>query len=191
MSQQMLFRKSDKRGISVMIGYVLLVTFAIIISVIVYGWLESYVPKDEVECEEGVSLSVYNYSCDGDTLELTLKNDGVFSLAGFTIYCKEDPDEDVASIDLSKNFTGSKTVGSGRIYFSSESADIQNVLEPGDRSNADDNPLTFDIPEECKIGEGDDQTIEAELTPVKMVDWNDKEVMGVCGRSSIRETMRC
>ena len=54
----------DKRGISVMVGYVLLVTFAIIISVIVYNWMQSYVPQEDLECEDGVSLIIQKYNCD-------------------------------------------------------------------------------------------------------------------------------
>jgi len=38
----------NKKGISVIIGYLLLVSFAIIISGMVYVWMKTYVPTEKL-----------------------------------------------------------------------------------------------------------------------------------------------
>jgi len=78
--------KSDKRGVSIIIGYVILVSMAIGLSVLVYNWVIHYVPSDDVaECPEGTSLSVFNVRCQmiSHTLNFTVKNTGLFSIDGF------------------------------------------------------------------------------------------------------------
>src|SRR3989344_8392030 len=76
---------NSKKGLSVMIGYILLISMAITMSAIVYQWVKTYVPQDSIECKDGVSLFVqgYNYDCGADTLNLNLKNNGRFDLAGY------------------------------------------------------------------------------------------------------------
>ena len=78
--------KSDKRGISIIIGYVILVSMAIGLSVLVYNWVIHYVPSEDVaECPEGTSLSVFNVRCQmiSHTLNFSVKNTGLFSVDGF------------------------------------------------------------------------------------------------------------
>ncbi len=74
----------QKRGVSIMVGYVLLVIIAVSISVLVYGYLKLYVPKEKPECPEGhdVTLIIQSVSCqigsEEDTLSITLLNKGLF-----------------------------------------------------------------------------------------------------------------
>lgn len=169
--------KNNKRGISVMIGYVLLITFAIIMSIIVYNWLESYVPKDEVECEDGVSVVVEDYNCNASVLNISLRNNGRFSFAGITIFGKENETADVATLDLSNNLTSGGNSAQGRVYF----GDTSNSFSPGEKSPS---RLIFDI-------SSYDEIPEIVITPVKRVEWQDKEITAVCGRASIEETVNC
>lgn len=173
--------KNNKRGISVMIGYVLLITFAIIMSIIVYNWLESYVPKDEVECEDGVSMVIEEYSCEGGTLNITLRNNGRFSVAGFTIFGKKNETADIATLDLSNNIESGGINASGRIYFSDFEGTGSNSFPPSKRTP---NPLIFDISSE-------DEIPEIVITPVRRVEWQGKKLFAVCGRASIEETVNC
>ena len=66
-----------------MIGYVLLVAIAIIMSMIVFQFIRTYVPKDIVDCPDGVSVFIQEteYDCDDDTLKVTIKNNGRFNIA--------------------------------------------------------------------------------------------------------------
>ena len=81
--------KKTKRGVSIMIGYILLITFVIAISIFVYQWLKTYVPKEGLECPDGVSIyiSKANINPNEGKLTLTLKNTGRFDINGvFVIY---------------------------------------------------------------------------------------------------------
>jgi len=55
--------QKKKKGVSIMIGYILLISMAAAISVFVYGWVKTYVPKDISECPDGTSLSIKEISC--------------------------------------------------------------------------------------------------------------------------------
>jgi len=79
----------SKKGLSNMVGYVLLITITISLSFFVYNWLKFYVTQeDAVECPEGVNLIVSSYECTkgvGGNLNLTLKNKGLFSVNGYIL----------------------------------------------------------------------------------------------------------
>ena len=59
-----------------MIGYVLLITAALVMGAIVYQWLRTYVPTEVPECSEEISVFMKRYSCDPgtDKLTITIKN---------------------------------------------------------------------------------------------------------------------
>jgi len=81
-----LMLKLDKRGISIIIGYIILVSMAVGLSVLVYNWVVHYVPSgDVIECPEGTSLSIVDVKCDmvSHTLNFSVKNTGLFSIDGF------------------------------------------------------------------------------------------------------------
>lgn len=79
--------KMNKRGVSEVIAYVLLISITIALSVIVYNWLRFYVSEDKVpECGDGTYLIIKNFECvGGDKLTLTLQNKGRFTVDGFTL----------------------------------------------------------------------------------------------------------
>lgn len=101
----MSFRDKSKKGVSIIIGYVLLVTFAIVIGLIVFQWMKSYVPKEDLLCPDGVSIFIKNYACSSNILTINLKNNGKFDVGGYFIYATDSPNEELATIDLSKNNT--------------------------------------------------------------------------------------
>ena len=72
----------NKKGVSEVVGYVLLIAVAVSISFLVYSYLKLYVPKEIPKCQEEVSLIVYNYTCANQQLALTLQNKGFFSIDG-------------------------------------------------------------------------------------------------------------
>jgi hypothetical protein len=96
-------REKSKKALSIMIGYVLLIVFAIVIGVLVYAWMKTYVPVEDLVCDEGSSLSIYSYTYDSDTaiLTLELKNNGQFDIGGYYIYATDSPERQLANIDLS------------------------------------------------------------------------------------------
>ena len=75
----------NTKGVSVIIGYVLLVVIAISLSLLVYAWLKGFLPGDIEKCPDETSLIITDYSCENGKLALTLKNQGLFNLYGFIV----------------------------------------------------------------------------------------------------------
>ena len=75
-----------------MIEYVLLIVIVITMSSIVFVWMKTYVPKDDIKCQEGVSVYISDLKCyskdGGYYLDLKIKNKGNYK-------------NDVAGIDIS------------------------------------------------------------------------------------------
>lgn len=73
-----------------MIGYILLVSFVIVIALLSYSWMKSYVPRETIQCSDGVSVFIKGVICDdlgeGDyKITLTLKNNERFGVDGYFI----------------------------------------------------------------------------------------------------------
>lgn len=76
----------DKSALSNVIGYVLLISVTLSLSVLVYGWLRFYVSDSNIEtCSEDVSVIIENYTCSGTSLTVTLKNKGLFEVDGYVL----------------------------------------------------------------------------------------------------------
>jgi hypothetical protein len=94
----------DKKGLSVIIGYLLLISFAIILSAMIYAWLKTYVPKDTPECPDGVSIYIDEVNCTYNgtdyLMDLVLENNGRFKFAGYYIHATNDPSQETATLNL-------------------------------------------------------------------------------------------
>jgi flagellin-like protein len=99
--------KKNRKGVSPIIGYVLLVTFVIVLGVVIYNWMRTYVPQQDLECPDGTSLFIqdYVYECTENTLEITLKNNGKFNIGGYFIYASTTPEQELATRDLTTYFS--------------------------------------------------------------------------------------
>jgi hypothetical protein len=78
-------RKNQKKGISEMISYVLLISIVTFISVAVYVWLRSLNPGETIACDEGTSIILYNTTCGEGVISFTLKNNGLFTINGVVL----------------------------------------------------------------------------------------------------------
>lgn len=93
----------NKKALSEIIAYVLLITIALSLSVLVYGWLKNYVPQDtgNLDCPDNIALIIKTYNCNlTDTsfkLNVTITNKGLFTVDGFIIKLN---DQDGAKIGL-------------------------------------------------------------------------------------------
>lgn len=79
------FHLSNKKGVSEVVGYVILIVIALTMSVFVYAYLKLYVPKEAPSCPSDISLSVQDYTCTSGPngiLNLTIKNKGLFKVYG-------------------------------------------------------------------------------------------------------------
>lgn len=83
----------DKKGVSLMLSYVLLISIAIVMSIAIFSWLKLIANVEPIEsCEDGTSIVIEDYSCFNETLQLKIKNNGRFSVNGFIITVSDDPD---------------------------------------------------------------------------------------------------
>jgi hypothetical protein len=72
----------NKRGISLLVSYSILVVIAIALSVLVYSSLKLYLPTDRPECSQEIKLIVEEATCQAGNLDLTLSNRGLFNIPG-------------------------------------------------------------------------------------------------------------
>jgi len=79
--------KVNKRGVSEMVAYVMLIVIAISLSIFVYAWLKIYAPKPQEKCPDETSLIIESYSClqSVKKLDLGLRNMGRFTIDGAVI----------------------------------------------------------------------------------------------------------
>lgn len=76
----------NKKAVSLMVGYVLLVVIAVGISILVYNFLKLYVPKEKPECEKELSLIIeeVKINCDESnipqSIDVTVNNRGLFKV---------------------------------------------------------------------------------------------------------------
>jgi hypothetical protein len=84
--------KKSKKGVSAIIGYVLLILLAVSLSGGVYAWLKAKIPKATEKCPEDVSLEIIDLNVDQLRANITLevRNRGLFSVNGIKVRLKED-----------------------------------------------------------------------------------------------------
>ncbi|MEM3091997.1 MAG: archaellin/type IV pilin N-terminal domain-containing protein [Candidatus Pacearchaeota archaeon] len=128
----------NKKGVSVIIGYVLLVVFVIIISVFVYSWLKSYIPSEPLKCSEEVSLLIKEAKFNHSTriLAIILSNNGKFNIAGYFIHgSNNSSQEDIPTINLALYLN--KSLSGGEVLEDNSSVlfspGLMNSLTPGNQ----------------------------------------------------------
>lgn len=83
---------NNKKAVSDMVSYVLLIVIALSISAGVYSWMRFYVPSENEsqKCSEDVAISITNYNCKNKLINLTIENKGYFTVDGFFIRGSND-----------------------------------------------------------------------------------------------------
>jgi len=74
----------NKKAVSEMISYVLLIVIAVVLSVMVYAYIKVYIPKSQPSCQEDISLILNDYLCNisKNQLFVSLTNKGLFKVDG-------------------------------------------------------------------------------------------------------------
>ncbi len=165
----------NKKAISVMVGYVLLISAAVVMGVIVYQSLKTYVPIEPPMCPEEVSLYIKSYDCGVGPRQLSvnLENNGRFDLAGYFIYLSNMSNPDIATFDLSSNVTEGGIAAGGAVMFVTSS---DNPIGPGDEVESTFNLTGF----------------SGEITLIEVVPARFEEIDGrisfvSCGESKVQE----
>ncbi len=172
------FIKKNRRGLSIVIGYILLISVSITMSIVVYQWLKTYVPADSIHCSEDTSMFIENlsYNCGGKEINLTLRNNGKFKVDGYFIYASNKDNEELAIISLSHNITeGGYTFGNSIVF----DQIIKNSLATGEVRFS-----SFNV-----TGYG--QLYKIEIVPIRLEEMNGKNVTASCSDATIREKLTC
>jgi len=167
--------QKDKKGISLMVGYVLLITIAIVMGAIVYQWMRSYVPREAVECPDGVSVYIQSLACNYNgsdyILSLNLTNNGRFDVDGYFIKSAKDADAKIAGADISENIAAGGGAAGGVVRWS-------NVLAPGKEAEE----AIYVLSEKIAF---------IEVTPIIYETIENKIRLVNCGKAKVRENSNC
>jgi|TARA_B100001971_G_C18223406_1_gene558734 flagellin-like protein len=170
-------RIQNKKGVSNIIGYVLLIVITMVISTIVFQWMKTYIPTDSIDCPDSVSVFVkdHNYNCIENQFNFTLKNNGRFDIAGYFIHGTNSSEQELAVIDLtSYNELNSK----GIVIFDD---DELNHLIPNNEINN-----IFDFSNNS-FG----QIYSIEIIPIRYQLINNKNRIVSCSNAKIKEIISC
>ena len=163
-----------RKGVSLMIGYVLLIVGAIVIGGLVYGWLKTYVPKEAVECPEGVSIFIQDLSCDSQQTEykfdLSITNNGRFAVNGLYVRVAESDEQKIATTDISDKLSSGGNAQAGVILFTQE-------LEPGQTRQ-----MEFNLNERVYL---------VEATPIRYEIIENQNKLVTCGNAKVKEKIDC
>ena len=104
----------NKKGVSIMIGYVLLISIAIILGVVVFNWMKSYVPSEGLKCPADTSLVIDKVECLGGAINVYTRNNGLHNVTSYFIKARTTSDsERIASTDIGPAATNKKVPLSG------------------------------------------------------------------------------
>jgi len=113
--------RKNKKAISLMVSYVLLIIIALGLAAVIYPRIRNIVPENSEECDTNTALSIRSYSCaitqdQDDVLFLEIENKGFFSVDGFFIRAA-DTDEGILNISLETRDVEKEAVIAGRYNF--------------------------------------------------------------------------
>ena len=120
----------DKKAVSLMVSYVLLIVIGISLAILVYYWLLPQInPEEMPKCPDNVALILASYSCDStdNTITLNLKNQGRFDIDGFFIRGTDSDNKEAIPI-LGLSDPDNTEITDGSYYFGSPNIA---PLEPG------------------------------------------------------------
>ena len=175
---------ASRRGLSAVIGYLLLISISITMSIIVYVWLKNYVPKEETMCPDGTSVLLrdVSYTCTpgAETLNISLKNNGKFSVNGYFIAVSEDPNPDaLPAIDISSKIKSGGNISANSIVFSYL---IYNYLTPDEPTNV--RTSSFDVSSYERL-------YKVRITPTRIEEVKNKRKVVSCSNAIVEETLTC
>ena len=75
---QIMKKRFNKKAISIIVSYVLLIVIVLSLAGGTYGFLKLYAqnPLPEEECPDGISIVLESYECKNNEITITLKNRG-------------------------------------------------------------------------------------------------------------------
>lgn len=116
--------KMNKRGLSEIVAYAIMIAIAISLAVAVFAWLKIVAnPSAPIDCNEGTSIYLDSYSCSGAIITLIMKNNGGFNVSGYIIKVSDDASKEPTTMITPTGYHEFLSP-SGLIPGASESADF-------------------------------------------------------------------
>ena len=155
-------------------------------SVVVFQWLRTYVPKEAPKCSEGTSLLIreISYDCTNGRLSVDVKNNGRFSINGYFIHASNKSDlEQVSIIDLSPKIIvqNKETIYLGSVEFSN--VEENNLLPGGTHSTL------FNVADYCPCA--GKAITKIEIIPTRIQEIEGKTRFVSCSDAKVEETLTC
>jgi len=170
---------TNNKGVSVVVGYILLVTFAIIMSSVVYQWMKTYIPRKIMDCPDEVSILIkdVNFNCASRNLSLILQNNGRFNIDGYFIRATNESNQTLATIDLSEFFDeDGGEIARNTIVFG--------LLQEENSFKPNSEPITH-------IFNLNSLIYSIEIIPTRYQLENNKKRVVSCRNSKIKENIEC
>ena len=163
-----------------MIGYILLVTAAIVMGSLVYQWLKTYVPSEILSCPGDTSIFLKEYSCNPTShqLNITLKNNGKFNIAGYFIHVTNESSQELATKDISLYVKSGGVAAGGSVIFVAGS---DNPMKPGEEKKSNFNLTNLNLGTIYLI----------EIIPARFQRVENKLSFVSCGNTKIKENVVC
>jgi hypothetical protein len=102
-------KTKNKKAISEIVSYVLLIVIAMALAISVYSWLKIYVPSDTEpeECTDSTALYLKDYKCDNiqKVINISFENKGYFNIDGFFIKATNLTGTNLPTINLIANYS--------------------------------------------------------------------------------------
>ena len=122
---------NNKKAVSLMVSYVLLIVITISLAVLVYSWLKLQANIEEMpKCPEDVSLIIVDYNClEENIINLSVKNQGNFNIDGMIVRGTELTDEEaIPATELTDPESTAPSLD--KIYYFGSPGEFK-PLEPG------------------------------------------------------------
>ncbi|MCX6750828.1 MAG: hypothetical protein NTZ83_05200 [Candidatus Pacearchaeota archaeon] len=173
--------RKSKKGVSVIVGYVLLITFSVFLGAIVYKFLVTLPPREGLNCPDTTSLLIesYNYDCDSKILTLNIVNNGKFNVGGYFIYGADSPNLTVGNTELSQlNMADDSKLTPLGVKFGSFTA--KNSLKPNDEETDYYNLTSINR-----------QIFLVQIVPIRWQTQNRKMNLVSCQDAIVRKGVEC
>lgn len=127
---------SNKRGISEIVSYVLLILLVLAIAALIIPWMKSLIPENEKECPD-VSIMIKDYNCSNNIISVEIANNGRFNIDGWYARVYDENGEaktlkDNSNIKTEQNLNVSLSAIKEYIYEGNiKSVEIQPFIEDG------------------------------------------------------------
>ncbi len=108
----------NKKAVSEVVSYVLLIIIAVSLSALVFTFLKSQISTDKPQCPDDVSLIIKEYKCDTATnkINITFQNKGNFNIDGSYI-SYSNSSEGAPKYKLNISGKNNDISSSGFLYF--------------------------------------------------------------------------